>query len=200
MMTTLEIREARSSELQEAAVVLSRGMRDNPNHVAAFGDDPETRRRKLAAVFGLLLPRMAHAPLLGVRDGSIVAVWGMAEPGQCQLTPSEALRSLPSILWGCGVPATIRLLTWLRAWGSLDPTSEHWHLGPVGVDAHLQGKGIGSQVMGAWCAMLDDRGATGYLETDKPENVRFYAKFGFQTVAESEVLERPNWFMSRAAK
>ena len=48
--------------------------------------------------------------------------------------------------------------------------------------------------------MLDDRGATGYLETDKPENVRFYAKFGFQTVAESEVLERPNWFMSRAAK
>jgi GNAT superfamily N-acetyltransferase len=199
-MIPLDIREARGSELGEAAAVLSRGMRDNPNHVAVLGDDPQVRRRKLAHLFGLLLPRMQHAPLIGVREGNIVAVWGTAEPGDCQLTATEGLRSLPSILWGCGVPATIRLLTWLRAWGVRDPATPHWHLGPVGVDAHLQGKGIGSQVMGAWCAMLDERGATGYLETDKPENVRFYAKFGFRTVAEADVLNMPNWFMSRAAK
>jgi GNAT superfamily N-acetyltransferase len=199
-MTTLEIREARRDQLQEAAAVLSRGMRDNPNHVAAFGDDPETRRRSLAYVFGLLLPRMSHRPLVGVRDGSIVAVWGTAEPGKCQPTAAQKLRLLPATVWGCGVTATRRILTWFGDWGSRDPATPHWHLGPVGVDMHLQGKGIGSQVMAAWCAMLDERGAVGYLETDKPENVRFYAKFDFKTVAEATVLGRPNWFMTRAAR
>jgi hypothetical protein len=36
-----------------------------------------------------------------------------------------------------------------------------------------------------------------YLETDKYENVCFYRKFGFDIIAEAEVLEVPTWFMSR---
>jgi ribosomal protein S18 acetylase RimI-like enzyme len=39
-----------------------------------------------------------------------------------------------------------------------------------------------------------------YLETDKPENVRFYERFGFEVVGEEEVLGVPNWFMLRRAR
>jgi hypothetical protein len=37
-----------------------------------------------------------------------------------------------------------------------------------------------------------------YLETDRYKNVRFYRKFGFDVIAEAEVLGVPTWFMSRS--
>jgi hypothetical protein len=47
---------------------------------------------------------------------------------------------------------------------------------------------------------MDGRGATSYLETDKAINVRFYQKFGFQIVAQEQVLGTTNWFMKRPAR
>jgi Acetyltransferase (GNAT) domain len=67
----------------------------------------------------------------------------------------------------------------------------------VAVDSHLQGKGLGSALMAEYCARLDGANAVGYLETDRAENVKFYRRFGFQTIAEAPVLNIPNWFMQR---
>jgi hypothetical protein len=50
-----------------------------------------------------------------------------------------------------------------------------------------------------YCTRLDGANAVGYLETDKPENVKFYRRFGFQTIAEAPVLNIPSWFMRRAS-
>jgi hypothetical protein len=49
-------------------------------------------------------------------------------------------------------------------------------------------------------AQMDAVGEAAYLETDKPENVRFYERFGFEVVGEEEVLGVPNWFMIRPAR
>ena len=46
---------------------------------------------------------------------------------------------------------------------------------------------------------LDGAGEVGYLETDKPDNVRFYERFGYEVVGEQPVLGVPNWFMRRPA-
>lgn len=35
------------------------------------------------------------------------------------------------------------------------------------------------------------------LETDKPENVRLYKRFGYHVTAEAEVLGVTSWFMTR---
>ncbi len=48
----LEIGALHASETGEALGVISRGMRDNPIHVAAFGDDPERRKKSLHRFFG----------------------------------------------------------------------------------------------------------------------------------------------------
>src|SRR6202022_3558424 len=74
-----------------------------------------------------------------------------------------------------------------------------WHLGPVAVDSHLQGRGVGGIMLAAFSARMDDCRTLAYLETDRSENVRFYQKFGFKVVAEAEVLGERNWFMSRPA-
>ncbi len=197
-MADLEIRTAARHELGEASAVLSRGMRDNPAHIAVFGHQPEVRRKALRRIFSTMLPLMPHPPLVGLQDGTIVAVWGTADPGKCQPGGLQKLRLLPAVLV-CGPRTASRALTWLNEWSSRDLKEPHHHLGPVGVDTHLQGKGIGSRVMAAWCKTLDDNHAVGYLETDKPENVRFYGRFGFEVIEEVAVLDTPNWFMSRPA-
>jgi hypothetical protein len=54
--------------------------------------------------------------------------------------------------------------------------------------------------MNDYCSRLDSTHTTGYLETDKASNVKFYEKFGFETVASAAVLETTNWFMKRPAR
>ncbi|RMF25840.1 MAG: GNAT family N-acetyltransferase, partial [Deltaproteobacteria bacterium] len=169
----MEIRIARRTELAEAALVLARGMRDNPNQIAAYGPDPVLRYRRLERTFSRLLPVMPHPPWVGLEEGKIVAVWGTAAPGTCRFRLGQRLRMLPALL-GCGLSTTRNILAWMGDWESRDPDQAHWHLGPVAVDRPLQGQGIGSRMMAAWCDMLDQHSAAAYLETDKPENVRFY--------------------------
>lgn len=71
---------------------------------------------------------------------------------------------------------------------------------PGPASSQLQGRGIGSQLIGEWCKLLDAHRVTGYLETDKGVNVGFFKKFGFETVSEAKVLGTRNWFMLRDAK
>jgi predicted N-acetyltransferase YhbS len=93
-----------------------------------------------------------------------------------------------------------RVGQWLSVWARHDPDEPHVHLGPFAVDAHLQRHGIGSLVMHEHCRRLDSAGEVGYLETDKPENVPFYERFGYQVIGEATVLGVPNWFMCRDAR
>jgi hypothetical protein len=51
--------------------------------------------------------------------------------------------------------------------------------------------------MGVFCAQMDAARENAYLEIDRPENVRFYERFGFEVVDEEEVLGVSNYFMLR---
>jgi len=99
-----------------------------------------------------------------------------------------------------GPGSLLRLLRLSGAWGRLDPKEPHSHLGPLAVDAHLKGRGIGSQVLHAYCRRLDEVNLTGYLETETEDNVRFYTRFGFQVIAEQRVIGVANWFMRRPSE
>jgi ribosomal protein S18 acetylase RimI-like enzyme len=79
----------------------------------------------------------------------------------------------------------------------LDPDDRHVHVGPVGVEPGAQGLGIGAAMMRVACDRLDDDGELGWLETDKPENVVFYRRFGFDVDVEDLHLGFPVWFMRR---
>ena len=202
-MVDVDIRRLHRDELLLAAGVLARGMRDNPIHVAVFGDDPYRRTQTLETLFGAYLPMMTRAPISAYRAGTLVGVLGMVPPGHGHRP------NLPAALGGLRVlaplvrcdPATCsRLLRWLGAWARRDPQEPHWHLGPVAVEAGLQRRGIGRQMMDVFCARMDRERAAAYLETDKLENVAFYRRFGFETIAEATVLGTRNWFMRRAPR
>ena len=195
----MEIGALHASETGGALGVISRSMRDNPIHVAAFGDDPERRTRRLHRLFEgafAAMPMARHMLAARGDDGEILGVCGMFQPGDCQISPEQQPVIAPFVLEN-GPEAAERTMRWLGTWAQHDPEERHWHLGPVAVDAHLQGIGIGSRLMRVFCARMDAAGEDAYVEADKPINVRFYERFGFEVVGEEEVLGVTNWFMLR---
>ena len=198
---SLTVRELGPDDLAEVASIIARGMRDNPLHISALGCDVKARAARLKRMFGLAMPMILRkGVLLGAfTDSTLAGVAGMVPPGRCRPTLFENVTLLPRMLPAIGLPAFGRVGRWLATWGAHDIAEPHWHLGPVAVDAHLQGRGIGSALMTEYCARLDQLAGVGYLETDKPQNVAFYEKFGFQIVGEAPVLGTPNWFMRRPA-
>jgi GNAT superfamily N-acetyltransferase len=197
---SIEVRDLRTDEVPEAVGVLARGMRDNPLHVAAYGDDPDRRARCHARLMrGLFRVFPAQQPICAVRDGALVGVTGVAPSGTCQPTVAQRLRLLPSVV-ALGPRTAARVGKWISVWAKHDPDEAHVHLGPLAGDAHLQGQGIGSLIMKEHCRRLDRTGDVAYLETDKRDNVTFYERFGFEVLGEDLVLGVPNWFMRRPAR
>jgi ribosomal protein S18 acetylase RimI-like enzyme len=188
-------------EREAALGVLARGLRDNPVHVRAFGADPAVREQRLTAMFGALCTVMClHEQMLVARDidRRILAVCVMTPPNTQPPTQFQQMHIMPR-LTAMGAGAAFLTTRWLTAWTDRDPAKPHWHLGPLAVDADLQGMGIGSRLMKVVSARLDAARDVAWLETDKPENVRFYQKFGFEVAAETDALGLPNWFMIRSA-
>jgi ribosomal protein S18 acetylase RimI-like enzyme len=197
----MEVRDLAPTELEAAAGVVARGMRDNPNHVAALGPDEERRVRVTTALFQTMLPGLAErGAVLGAFEGSaLVGVCGLAAPGRCRPTTIDRAEMLRALL-ASGSPAVpMRVGRWAAAWARLDPGEPHWHLGPVAVEPGLQGQGIGSAMLAEFCRRVDAaaQAPLAWLETDRRENLGFYGKHGFTLAAEDVILGVPNWFMER---
>jgi ribosomal protein S18 acetylase RimI-like enzyme len=191
----IELRPLGGEELEAAALLAARSMRDNPLQVVAIGQDPERRVRLMHRGFTRLL-RLDGRPTAGAWVGDrLVGVAATADPGHCQPSAGERLRLAPTFLMaGRAAP---RLGRWMSAWAKYDPARPHSHLGPVAVDPELQGRGIGSMLLADYCQRLDRTRLLSYLETDKPENVRLYERFGYEVTAEAVVLGVTSWFMTR---
>jgi ribosomal protein S18 acetylase RimI-like enzyme len=176
-------------------------MRDNPMHVTVFGDDPEIRQQKLHGLMSdaFTLRDFSHTLVARAEGGVVVGVCGMMPPGGCRPGFLQQLRFLPTLV-RIGPRSAGRAARWLGAWGKRDPEGRHWHLGPLAIDAHLQGRGVGGRLMQIFCAQMDAARDDAYLETDKEINVRFYERYGFRVIGEKEVLGVENWFMIRRSE
>lgn len=193
----VEVRDQLPSELAAAVAVLASGMRDNPVNVAAYGEDPERRRRSLERMFATLFPVAgAERPICALAGGAVVAVTGVAPPGTCQPTTLQRLRFVPSMI-AIGPGPVSRVAKWLAAWGEREPDQPHSYVGPVAVEPHLQGRAIGSRLMAEHRRRLDAAGEVSYLETDKRENARLLRTPRGRVLDEADVIGVRNWFMIR---
>lgn len=185
--------------IEPAARLLADSMHDNPLHRRVFGDKEMQLARLLNTAFARLLQRQLESGLvLGAFDGTkLVGVAAMVPPGHCQPPLHEKLSMLAILAREGQLWRLPNIHRWLRIWARQDPTDDHWHLGPAAVERGRQGEGIGTALMTAICAKLDQRKALGYLETDKYRNVCLYRRGGFEVVAERQVLGVTNWFMLR---
>jgi predicted N-acetyltransferase YhbS len=148
--------------------------------------------------FRIALEHMPGEVFVAKKDNRVVGVMRMVEWPGCQMKPLQGLRFLPTIIKAAGGLGTMRRAMKMRGtWAKKDPKKPHWHLDPLGVAPELQGQGIGSKLMEYYCKHVDGLGMAAYHETDRPENVKFYQRFGFQVVGEETIMDFPNWYMWR---
>jgi ribosomal protein S18 acetylase RimI-like enzyme len=213
---TVEVRLLAPDERAAAGAVAARALRDDPMFCYLHGDDPVVRMgatysafreppappppRRWRRIVGGEAPAPARpVPTIwgALVQGYVVGSAAAAAPGACfvDLLP-EATRAMPTGPEGApGSPdRQARVLSMLWAHHCRE---RHWHVGPVGVEPGLQGRGIGRAIMTQLCEAMDARGEIAFLETETPDNVVFYRRLGFEVVSEAELTGLHLWFMRR---
>jgi ribosomal protein S18 acetylase RimI-like enzyme len=66
------------------------------------------------------------------------------------------------------------------------PPEPHWYLAWIGVDAAMQGRGLGNELMAHCLQAVDADSAPVYLDNTNPLNVAFYQRHGFRVIGESQ--------------
>ena len=189
-MSNFPISFMEHSDIQESARVLSIAMLNNPLHIAVFHGNGENERLEIEKMFVELFNKLPGIVFVAKESKNIVGVMRMKSCVGSKATdnPKEP-KDKNDIGW--------RKSMWHTEWARHDPLSQHWHLGPIGVLPSHQGLGIGSMLMERFCREVDACLAEAYLETEGDKNVRFYEKFGFKVVAESDIFDVTNRYMFR---
>jgi ribosomal protein S18 acetylase RimI-like enzyme len=185
-----------AEQISQATGVTARAMRDSPNSIAV-SNDPFVRLEMLYSTFGGML---GEAQVAGVRRGDcVLGVAGAVQPGHCidSMLPAE-VRTLDAP--SAHATDTDRFLYSGSIMAAHDLLEPHWHVGPVGVEPGFQGMGLGRAAMRLLCDEFDQHHRLAWLETDKPENVRFYIGLGFEVAEEVPMLTSRFWFMRRDAQ
>jgi ribosomal protein S18 acetylase RimI-like enzyme len=185
-------------EVGDAARALAEAFRDNPLNVAVIGGDPQRRLRcNLAGMRQLLPVARRHGLVLRAGSGPPAGVLIATPPGAYPL-PAPRLGARLRALAIQGLAVQLR---WGRVFEHLDrihPREPHWYLATLGVAPDARARGIGSALLHALLDRADREAAACYLETDRSENVAFYAPAGFAVDRESRVLGVRIWHLRRA--
>jgi ribosomal protein S18 acetylase RimI-like enzyme len=183
------------TEQTEAAIgVLARAFVTNPVHVAAFGP---SNLESNEVFFRIGLAAMKGGQFVATDGSRVLGVVHWVRSPACQFSAFDKLRMMPRMVSGLGLGSALKVVSWVSAWSTHDPSEPHSHLGPIGVEPEAQGRRVGSTLMERYCAELDRTGMAGYLETDRPENVEFYRRFGFVVTETAPVLDVETYFMRR---
>jgi len=193
----MDISTASASDLDESVGCL----------VSAFARDPITGfllqpglgyEERLARFFSLLMrARLALGmPVLVARDASGIrgAAMGYATapppwPGDLAEAWARFESDIP------GLTERMAIYDEIAAGGK--PPVSHYYLGVIGVDPGLHGRGVGTQLLRAFCELSgsDPLSSGVYLETAEESNVGFYERAGFSETARGSLGGATLWCM-----
>jgi ribosomal protein S18 acetylase RimI-like enzyme len=192
-MGDVQISFMQKSDIHQSVNTLSIAMLDAKLHVAVLLGKGENERLEIEKMFFELFTHSPGIVFLAKEKQNIIGVMRMKScEGYKPIDDPKDSEDENDINW--------RKSVWHTEWARHEPLNQHWHLGPIGVLPSYQGIGIGTMLMQRFCEEVDACKAEAYLETDVDKNVRFYEKFGFKVVSESEIFSVKNRYMLRASK
>jgi GNAT superfamily N-acetyltransferase len=190
----VEVKTFSPDHLDECVSVLADAFVANPLHVSAFGSGRMDQNRLFFRI-GLRHMFIGQA-FVALVDGAIGGYLHFNASPKCLPAPEQIPLAAATVLKPLG-QAIPKLIRWFSRWCHGDPEEPHVHLGPIGVAPAMQRQGVGTALMQRYIDHLDREGAAGYLETDRPENVEFYKKFGFKVQREENIIGARTWYMWR---
>ena len=183
--------------LEDCITVLGDAFVTNPLHQSAFGAGRMDQNRLF---FRIGIRQMFVGQSFVALENEKVCGYVHFNPWPyCLPAPEEIPGVVATMLTPLGesIPQVIR---WFTRWCHLDPEEFHVHLGPIGVAPEMQRRGVGTALMQRYIDHLEQQNSPGYLETDRPENVEFYERFGFVVRRNEELIGAPIWYMWRPAR
>lgn len=188
------LRKYSAADVDDCVSVLAEAFVTSPLHLSAFGDGSIDQNRRF---FRLGLRNMFFGQaFVALADGALCGYIHFKASPYCLPAPEEIPNAAATLLKPLG-EAVPKFVQWFARWCHLDPQEPHVHLGPIGVAPGMQRQGIGTALMNRYIEQLEQESAMGYLETDRPENVEFYKKFGFVVNHKEIVIGAPTWYMWR---
>lgn len=195
----MAIADATPSDLTEAVGQLTRAFAQDRITGFLLQNDPGYDER-LTQFFSLLMrARLAlEMPVLVARDGGRIQGAAMGYKTTCPEWPTDLAED-----WDRFEKAVPGLADRMAVYDQIaekgKPSLPHYYLGVIGVDPGLRGRGIGMQLLKAFCERsATDRLSSGvYLETAQPSNVGFYERAGFVETGRGMLGAGTLWCMYR---
>jgi ribosomal protein S18 acetylase RimI-like enzyme len=197
----------------QGAIDLGWGWVDDSRRVlaAAFASDPTIRwicgagsdafERRLQALYSSLVRLQVESgqPRLGVVDGGrLVAVCHLQRPRVRTSLRAEARHAL-RLARLLGLGALVRGARFTRVAARCHPETPHYYVVSIGVAPASQGCGHGGVLLRAVHerSAADPSSAGVALDTQNPQNVKLYERFGYRVTREDTVGPLCSWGMFR---
>lgn len=178
----------RGRDLGDAAMVAARAFHHDP-FFEYLDPDGLTRARGLALFFRATIASSGpEAAITGARqaDGRLVGVSVVVPPGAWPLPVADQARQLAGGVRALVITprALVRGAQYLFEVEKCHPKERLWYLLLLVVDPSVQRGGIGTLLQREMLERADSDGLDCYLETQKPENVPYYGRSGYEVEKE----------------
>jgi GNAT superfamily N-acetyltransferase len=197
----VEIGQLDADEYKHAVASTARAFWPDPLFGFFSRDRLHEHSTMLPAFFApVLKDSMRHGEVWVARfEGDVIGTAAWLPPGDMPRGPRRdsaiyagAVRVMP---WARNRVLALRLLAEVDR---RHPHEEHWYLALLGIDPRWQRRGVGSLVLEPVLRRCDEQGIPAYLETQKPENIIFYGRFGFTVKDEIRLPGAPPvWLLWR---
>ncbi|MGD0144814.1 MAG: N-acetyltransferase [Rhizomicrobium sp.] len=173
-------RRAKSSDAAQLARLFTAAFQNDPvfDWIARRGP----RRAAGLERFFYWLLQMRAIPFGDVwmaPDGSVATAWLPPDVPPSAGGFMEQIRLIPLFWRLCGFPRLLRGSAMSEAMDKNHPHERHYYLSFIAVAPRLQGMGLGSALLDANLARIDETGVPAYLENSNPKNTRLYERHGF---------------------
>ena len=189
-MSDADARRATSADRDAVIATLTRAFAIDPL-VRWFFPDEVTYPARARAFFGYLFDiRIEHGEVQVAGDGDAASLW--TPPGGVTMSQAEQDRRwIDGVEAGAGPGELQRIEAYEEAALAMTPDQPHWYLGVLGTDPAHRGLGLARAVIRPVLERADRDGLPAFLETATPENLPFYAGFGFEESAHADLRDGP---------
>lgn len=195
-MQGVEISAAKEADVEATTRCAAAAFAADPLMHFFFGEAPMGLRAATVEFFTRLMrARLALGmPALVARRSSGIVGVAMGYDAAPPEWPEAHARGWEG--FEAGIPGVVeRFDAYEKAAERYRPEAPHYYLGVLGVDPSMKGKGLGRDLLQAFCALsAADAGSSGvYLETGSEASLAFYLRNGFVLRGEADLGGTPLW-------
>ena len=180
-----------ASDVSLVSATLARAFFSDPVFEWVF-PDPERRRESVPRALDAYTRAFARHGGTYMTDDASGAI--LALPPGAVLVEGEDGEAFASELGEIAGADAARMFELFQILDQHHPEADFWMVQILGVDPELQGRGIGSLLLGHVLERADRTGAAAYLEATTEDSARLYERHGFAQAGEIHLPDGPTLY------